>query len=84
MTMLATAERIHPEGAFTEVEIIWHRPADPDACDGNCDSHRVACGEPGISMPGGVRDVPEDLDEPGQRWCTACQPSAVTVPGEER
>ncbi|MEV8335042.1 hypothetical protein [Streptomyces niveus] len=72
MIMLATAERIHPEGALGDVEILWHRPADPDACDGNCDYHPIACGDPGISVPGGITDVPEDLVEPGHRWCTAC------------
>jgi hypothetical protein len=71
--MFATAERIHPAGALGEVEIIWNRPADPDACDGNCGYHPVACGESGISVPGGIRDVPEDLTEPGQRWCTTCR-----------
>ncbi|WP_203632889.1 hypothetical protein, partial [Streptomyces halstedii] len=45
---------------------------DPDACDGDCDYHSIVCGEPGISVPGGVTDVPEQLTEPGQRWCTAC------------
>lgn len=71
--MLATAERIHPGGVLGEVEIIWHRPADPGACDGNCDYHPVVCGEPGISVPGGIRDVPEDLTERGQRWCSPCR-----------
>lgn len=71
--MLATAERIHPTGALGPVEIVWHAPTDPGACDGNCDFHAVACGEPGISVTGGIRDVPEDLTErPGQRWCAAC------------
>ncbi|MBD0673951.1 hypothetical protein BU198_25350 [Streptomyces sp. CBMA156] len=72
--MLATAERIHPRGALGTVEILWHRPADPDACDGDCDCdyHPVACGEPGINVPGGITDVPENITAPGQRWCTAC------------
>ncbi|MFF2228928.1 hypothetical protein ACFVV7_37045 [Streptomyces globisporus] len=72
--MLATAERLHPEGPLGPVEIIWHRPADPAACDGDCDYHPIACGEPGVSVPGGLRDVPDALSEPGQRWCTACRP----------
>ncbi|GGN44777.1 hypothetical protein GCM10012285_27680 [Streptomyces kronopolitis] len=70
--MLATAERVHPAGALGPAEIVWHTPTDPDSCDGNCDLHTVACGEPGTSVPGGIRDVPEDLTEPGQRWCDAC------------
>jgi hypothetical protein len=70
--MLATAERVHPEGPLGSVEIIWHRPTDPDSCDGNCDYHTVACGAHGISVPGGMQDVPETLSESGQRWCTAC------------
>jgi hypothetical protein len=67
--MLAAAERVRPDGAL---EIIWHVPADPAACDSDCD-HPVACGEPGISVPGGTREVPENLTDPGQRWCTACR-----------
>lgn len=71
--MLATAERLHPAGALGLVEIVWHTPTDPGACDDDCDSHTVACGDPGISAPGGIRDVPEDLTgRPGQRWCAAC------------
>lgn len=77
--MLATAERLHLEGPFGPVEIIWHRPADPTSCDGDCDYHAIACGEPGISVPGGLRDVPDAL-EPGERWCTACRPG-VTLDG---
>ncbi|MFJ6438832.1 hypothetical protein [Streptomyces sp. NPDC091416] len=72
MTMLATAERPRRETALRSVEIIWHRPADPEGCDGDCDYHQIACGEPGVSMPGGIRDVPENLEAPGERWCTAC------------
>ncbi len=74
--MLATAERVRPHGALGPVEIVWHRPADPDACEGDCDSHDLICGEPGISVPGGIHEVPEDLDEVGQRWCSACLPRA--------
>lgn len=70
--MLATAERIRPQGALGAVEIVWHRPADPAACEGDCDSHPLVCGGPQISAPGGFQDVPEDLDEPDQRWCPAC------------
>lgn len=64
--MLATAERHHPEGALGVVEIIWHRPADPEACDGDCDYHLLVCGDPGISVPGQVSvDVrKETADEP--------------------
>ncbi|MFD4576747.1 hypothetical protein ACFWNK_30825 [Streptomyces sp. NPDC058417] len=91
MSMLATAERIHPRAALGTVEILWHRPVDPDACDGDCDYHSIICGQPGISVPGGVTDVPEKLTEPGQRWCTACLtgqspaavPTAPAAPGRE-
>ncbi|MFD3970211.1 hypothetical protein [Streptomyces cyaneofuscatus] len=83
MKMLATAERHHPEGALGVVEIIWHRPADPEACDGDCDYHLLVCGDPSISVPGGITEVPENLTEPGQRWCTACLtsqgPAAATA-----
>ncbi|MFE0777517.1 hypothetical protein [Streptomyces sp. NPDC058861] len=70
--MLATAELVRSSDP-KKTETVWHRPTDPDACDGNCDYHTVACGEPGISLPGGIRDVPEDLNEPGQRWCADCR-----------
>ncbi|MET8221573.1 hypothetical protein ACWGPD_29300 [Streptomyces hirsutus] len=71
--MRATAERVRPDGVLGPVEIIWHVPADPASCDG--DYPPVACGEPGISVPGGIREVPEKLTEPGRRWCTACRTS---------
>lgn len=70
--MLAVAARVHSESAFGTIQIIWHKPADPAACDDNCDYHALVCGEPGISSPSGIRDVPADLDEPGQRWCSTC------------
>ncbi|KOT47266.1 hypothetical protein ADK43_39935 [Streptomyces rimosus subsp. rimosus] len=73
MIVLATAERVRPAGAPGPVEIIWHRPADPAACDGDCDYHLLVCGEPGTGLPGGLREVPADLTEPGQRWCPACR-----------
>ncbi|MCZ1011922.1 hypothetical protein O1L68_40140 [Streptomyces lydicus] len=44
VTVLATAERVRPAGALGPVEIIWHTPTDPGDCEGNCDSHTVACG----------------------------------------
>ncbi|CAL9665354.1 hypothetical protein [Streptomyces sp. Tu 3180] len=69
--MLAAAERVRSR-VRGEAEIVWHMPVDPASCDGDCDMHDIACGEPGISVPGGNREVPVDLHEPGQRWCTAC------------
>ncbi|MFK0154169.1 hypothetical protein ACIQVK_19110 [Streptomyces sp. NPDC090493] len=83
MTVLATAERTYPDGSLEPVEIVWHRPADPDACDGNCDYHPVACGAPGISVPGGIVDVPEGLAEPGQRWCAACRSEQPSIACQE-
>lgn len=80
-TMLATAERFHPEGISGNVEIIWHVPAEPETCDGECDSHRVLCDEsPGIGLPGGLREVPVPtaLNRSHERWCTACL-SAVRI-----
>ena len=78
--MLATAERACPAGALGDVEIIWHVPADPDACDGDCDAHRIACDDgPGVGVPGGIRDVPRDLTgRPGERWCPSCLPAAAS------
>ncbi|MFI1189317.1 hypothetical protein [Streptomyces californicus] len=76
--MLATAEHLYPEGPLGRVEIIWHRPANAATCDGDCDYHPIACGDPGISVPGGLRDVPDALSKPGQRWCTACRPDMTS------
>jgi hypothetical protein len=72
--MLATAELVRQDGSLGPVKIIWHVPADPDACDGNCDAHRIICEDgPGIGVPGGIQDVPRDLtDRPGERWCPSC------------
>lgn len=69
--MLATPERVRePDGRPVRV---WHLLADGQDCDGNCDWHAIACSnEDGIVMPTGTRDVPVDLDEPGQRWCGDC------------
>ena len=71
--MLATAELRRPEGALGPVETIWHLAADPNGCNGDCDYHPIACSALGISMPGGIQEVPDDLDEPHQRWCTDCR-----------
>ena len=60
--MLATAELRRHGGVLGPVETIWHLAADQQACDGNCDYHEITCGEPGISLPGGIREVPADLD----------------------
>ncbi|MFD5516364.1 hypothetical protein [Streptomyces sp. NPDC127066] len=74
MTVLATAERTHPDGAMGPVETIWHIPADPAACDGECDAHRIICDDGlGVGVPAGIREVPRDLTgRPGERWCTSC------------
>ncbi|MEU8653703.1 hypothetical protein [Streptomyces sp. NPDC048737] len=72
MTMLAVAERVRSR-VPGEIEIVWHVPVDPASCDGDCDLHEIMCEDPGISVPGGNREVPADLTEKGQRWCTACR-----------
>ncbi|MFJ4624560.1 hypothetical protein [Streptomyces sp. NPDC088812] len=56
------------------METVWHVPADPDSCDGDCDTHCISCEDgPGVGAPGGIRDVPRDLTGcPGERWCTSC------------
>jgi hypothetical protein len=52
---------------------IWHLLAEGQTCNGECDWHAIACSsDEGIAMPGGTRDVPLELDEPGQRWCPDC------------
>lgn len=67
--MLATQERVRLDGGQTI--IVWHKSADPEQCNGECDWHPIACSETdGITAPGPLKDVPLDLDEPGERWCT--------------
>ncbi|MGW7087480.1 hypothetical protein ACWGH2_28840 [Streptomyces sp. NPDC054871] len=69
--MLATPERVRETDGRTIQ--IWHLPADGQDCDGQCDWHAIACSDKeGIVMPGGTRDVPENLNESGQRWCPDC------------
>ena len=68
--MLATQERVR-EGNRTV--IVWHKAADPGSCTGECDWHPIACSPiEGIVAPGPLKDVPLDLDEPGERWCADC------------
>lgn len=69
--MLATPERVRKADGRTVQ--VWHMLAAGQTCDGECDFHRIACSsEDGIVLPGVVRDVPVELDEPGQRWCADC------------
>ncbi len=69
--MLATPERVREDDGRTVQ--VWHLLADGQTCDGGCDFHRIACSsDEGIVLPGGVREVPVELDEPGQRWCGDC------------
>lgn len=81
---LATAERVRSQSPLGPVETVWHIPADPEACTGDCDAHRVLCGDgPGVSVPGGIREVPEKLtDRPDEHWCAPCLAAAsgATVP----
>jgi hypothetical protein len=68
--MLATPERIRGQGATPDTT-IWHKPVGD--CKGDCDFHPIACSDDeGIVLPGGTRNVPLNLDEPGERWCPAC------------
>lgn len=69
--MLATQERVRLDGG--QIAIVWHKAADPEQCNGECDWHPIACSETeGITAPGPLKNVPLDLDEPGERWCTDC------------
>jgi hypothetical protein len=68
--VLATQERVRTDG---RTAIVWHKAAEPEQCNGECDWHPIACStDEGIVAPGGLRDVPVELDEPGQRWCSTC------------
>lgn len=72
--MLATQERVRADGGAV---IIWHKAAAPEQCNGECDWHPIACSkDEGIVAPGGIRDVPLNLDEPGERWCVDCLAAA--------
>ncbi|WP_328336695.1 hypothetical protein [Streptomyces violaceus] len=69
--MLATQERVRTEDGITV--LVWHKPAQPEQCNGECDFHPISCSNTeGITAPGPLRDVPLDLKEPGERWCTDC------------
>lgn len=69
--MLATQERVRTEDGSTV--LIWHKAVEPERCNGECDWHPIACSPTeGIAAPGPLKDVPLDLDEPGQRWCANC------------
>lgn len=69
--MLATQERIRTDDGRTV--LVWHRPAQPEDCNGECDFHPIACNSrEGIAAPGPLRDIPIGLDKPGERWCTDC------------
>lgn len=66
--MLAIAERVQDGLRDPEVR-VWHKPVGRMADD----FQAIACSsDEGIVLPGGVRDVPVELDEPGQRWCGDC------------
>jgi hypothetical protein len=67
--MLAVSERLTGRGGVTE-ELIWHKPV---GLDPGATFQRIACSsEDGIVMSSGKREVPLELDEPGQRWCQDC------------
>ncbi|MEW2493836.1 hypothetical protein AB0942_09850 [Streptomyces nodosus] len=82
--MLATSERIRVQHGQPEA-LLWHLMTDPEPCDGDCDFHAIACSdEEGITLPGPAREVPLDLDRPGQRWCPACLAAAQNIAHRER
>jgi hypothetical protein len=68
--VLATQEHLRTDGRTV---VVWHKADEPEQCNGECDFHPIACSsDEGIVAPGGLRDVPVELDEPGQRWCSTC------------
>ena len=68
--MLATPERVRGQGSAPDTT-IWHKLVGD--CRGDCDFHAIACSdEEGIVLPGAARNVPLNLDEPGERWCPDC------------
>ncbi|MGW5123285.1 hypothetical protein ACWEQ7_04320 [Streptomyces sp. NPDC004069] len=67
--MRATAERVR--GTDGQTETVWHKAR--GRCDGQCDFHAIACSDTeGIVLPGPNRDMPLNLDVPGERWCPDC------------
>ncbi|MFJ6380080.1 hypothetical protein ACIQI7_08780 [Kitasatospora sp. NPDC092039] len=66
--MIATPERVRGRELAPD-RLIWHKPAGPVVED----FQAIACSdEEGLVMPWGQRDVPLDLDVPGETWCAAC------------
>ncbi|MCZ4603501.1 hypothetical protein O3S80_06845 [Streptomyces sp. Lzd4kr] len=77
--MLAVAERMRGSGNVPDV-VIWHASGDDLECDGDCDFHAIACSDiEGIVLPAPMRDVPFDLNVPGERWCDDCLMSVAVA-----
>jgi hypothetical protein len=67
--MLAVAERAGGIGNDTE-PVIWHIPVG-DSVEAMFQA--IACSaEEGIVLHGPSRDVPLQLNSPGEEWCDAC------------
>ena len=64
--MLATQERVRKDGRTV---VVWHKPVGRAVGE----FQAIACSEDeGIVLPGPKKDVPLDLDQPGERWCPDC------------
>ncbi|MFB8247311.1 hypothetical protein ACFC5X_19990 [Streptomyces sp. NPDC055952] len=69
--MLAVQERVRAEDGTTV--LVWHKAAQPEQCNGECDFHPIACSDTeGTTAPGPLRDVPLRLKQQDERWCTDC------------
>ncbi|RKN61891.1 hypothetical protein D7231_31975 [Streptomyces klenkii] len=66
--MRAVPERVPNYGRGPD-NLIWHKPGGRAVAD----FQPIACSDTeGLVMPWSAKDVPLDLDEPGQRWCPDC------------
>lgn len=64
--MLATRERVTEGRAET---LVWHKPVGRAVEE----FQSIACSDTdGIVFPAPKKDVPLNLDEPGERWCPDC------------
>ncbi|MEW2393088.1 hypothetical protein AB0933_32480 [Streptomyces venezuelae] len=67
--MLATPERV--QGAMVFIEsVMWHKPVGRREDEARVQA--IACSDKGIIYPAPKRDIPLDLNKPGESWCPDC------------
>ncbi|MFD3798405.1 hypothetical protein [Streptomyces californicus] len=75
LTMLATAEHIHPEGPLGPVKVIWHRPADAAACDGDCDYPPLPAATQASACPAACATYPTPSPSQGSAGAPPADPT---------